>query len=99
VSDYTACYHYNLVDDLELKKIQDSSTEIMKMINTDMAERLKPSTTTLPDVSDFDQGGTNIQSINYAPPNQKMSSKYYSLLLDKELMLRLMDPRGVWRER
>jgi hypothetical protein len=27
------------------------------------------------------------------PPNQEMSSKYYDLL-DKELMLRLMDPRG-----
>jgi hypothetical protein len=40
MSDYTACYHCNLVDDLELKKIHDRSTEIMKMINTDMPELL-----------------------------------------------------------
>jgi hypothetical protein len=58
------------VDDLELKKIHDRSTEIMKMINTDMAEHLKSSTINLPGVADFDQGGTNIQSINYAPPNR-----------------------------
>jgi hypothetical protein len=43
----------------------------MKMINTDMAERIKSSTINLPDAADFDQGGTNIQSINYAPPQSR----------------------------
>jgi hypothetical protein len=41
ISNDTACYHYNIVDDLELKKIHNRSTDIMKMINTDMAEHVK----------------------------------------------------------
>jgi hypothetical protein len=70
-SDDKVCYHYNLVDDLELKKIYDRSSEIMKMINVYTAECLKSSTINLLDVADFDQGGTNIQSINYAPPQPR----------------------------
>jgi hypothetical protein len=68
VGDDMACYHYNIVDDIELKKMQERLTEIMNTINMDMAECPKSSTINLPDVSAFDQGGTNIQSITYAPP-------------------------------
>jgi hypothetical protein len=68
VSNDMARYHYNLVDALELKKIHERSTEIMKMINMETVEHLKSSTINLPDVADFDQGRTNIQSINDDPP-------------------------------
>jgi hypothetical protein len=90
VSGDTACYHYNLVDDLELKKIHKRSTEIMKMINTDMDERLKSSTINLPDVADFDQGGTNIQSINFPPLNQSLERKRKKLreCLEQEIELK-----------
>jgi hypothetical protein len=75
-SDNTTCYHYNTVDDLELGKNQERSTEIMKMTNVDMAEHLKSAMINLLDVADFDQGRTNIQSIKYDPPNQEVFSKY-----------------------
>jgi hypothetical protein len=76
VSDDTACYHYNLVDDLGMKKIHFRSTEIMNMINMYMAEHLKSSTINLPGITDFDQGGTNIQSINYPPPIKRCLQSY-----------------------
>jgi hypothetical protein len=68
ISDDTACYHYTVLDDLKMKKIEESSRIIMKMINSVMRERLMSSIIKLPDVAYFDQGAMDFQSINYAPP-------------------------------
>jgi hypothetical protein len=92
-SDDTACYHYNLIDDLELKRLHARTTEIVIMMNAYMKERLEASTLVLPDVSKFELGEIDFHSITYKPPTESLSSKYYDFL-DKELLLRLMDPRG-----